>query len=87
MPVPFEALIPFGIIAGMFTVTATGLGITRYLTNEGKPTRYGLDNWEKQMMERDRRLTGTLRGQSVKPIAPAAFATNSIWYLEKKISH
>ncbi|KAI7897632.1 uncharacterized protein BX663DRAFT_527746 [Cokeromyces recurvatus] len=87
MPVPFEALIPFAIITGMFTVTATGLSITRYYTNDRKPGRYGLDVWEKQMMERDRRLTGSIRGQSSEPIAPAGFATNSIWYLEKKISH
>ncbi|KAF1799771.1 hypothetical protein V8B55DRAFT_1541435 [Mucor lusitanicus] len=87
MPVPFEALLPFAIIAGMFTVTATGLNVTRYLGNDKKPTRYGLDVWEKQMMERDRRLTGSLRGQTDQPIAPLAFATNSIWYLEKKRSH
>lgn len=31
-----------------------------------QPTRYGLDLWDKQMMERDRRLTGSLRGQSVR---------------------
>ncbi|KAI9477855.1 MAG: hypothetical protein EXX96DRAFT_568444 [Benjaminiella poitrasii] len=87
MPVPFEALIPFAIIAGMFTVTATGLNVTRYYSNDRKPTRYALDSWEKQMMERDRRLTGSFRGQSSEPIAPLGFATNSVWYLEKKISH
>lgn len=87
MPVPFEALLPFAIIAGMYTVTATGLNVTRYFSNDRKPTRYGLDLWEHQMMERDRRLTGSLRGQSSEPIAPAAFATNSIWYLEKQRNH
>lgn len=54
------------------------------------------------MMERDRRLTGSLRGQSVRapfsgragmevltageqtePVAPKAFATNSVWQTEK----
>ena len=50
------------------------------------------------MMERDRRLTGSLRGQSVRspfilplfthalcqtdPIAPKTFATNSVWETE-----
>ncbi|KAG2199055.1 hypothetical protein INT46_007251 [Mucor plumbeus] len=87
MPVPFEALLPFAIISGMFAVTATGLNVTRYFSNDRKPTRYALDTWEKQMMERDRRLTGSLRGQSDEAIAPSAFATNSIWYLEKKRSH
>ncbi|KAI9311909.1 hypothetical protein BX666DRAFT_873742 [Dichotomocladium elegans] len=83
MPVPFEALIPFGIIAGMFAVTGTGMTVIRYYSNDRKPTRFGLDNWEKQMMERDRRLTGSVRGQSTNPIAPPEFATNSVWYLEK----
>ncbi|GAA5811887.1 hypothetical protein EDC94DRAFT_625777 [Helicostylum pulchrum] len=87
MPVPFESLLPFAIIAGMYVVTATGLSVTRYYSNDKKPTRYGLDTWEKQMMERDRRLTGSLRGQSDSPIASAAFATNSIWYLEKQRNH
>lgn len=83
MPVPFEALIPFGIITAMFAVTGTGLTVVRYYSNDRKPTRFGLDNWERQMMERDRRLTGSVRGQSSNPIAPAEFATNSVWYLEK----
>ncbi|KAI8357335.1 hypothetical protein EDC96DRAFT_247125 [Choanephora cucurbitarum] len=87
MPVPFEALIPFGLIAGMFTITATGLNVVRYYSNDRKPGRYGLDIWERQMMERDRRLTGSLRGQSDNPTAPPAFATNSIWYLEKHRNH
>ncbi|KAI8079032.1 uncharacterized protein B0P05DRAFT_542119 [Gilbertella persicaria] len=87
MPVPFEALLPFALIAGMFTITGTGLNVVRYYSNDRKPGRYGLDIWERQMMERDRRLTGSLRGQSDEPIAPAAFSTNSIWYLEKHRNH
>lgn len=78
MPIPFEALLPFGIMIGMFTIAggrrerrfwnlATadtfqgGLAATKTLSNEGKTHRHGLDVWERQMMERDRRLTGTLR--------------------------
>lgn len=30
-----------------------------------QPSRHTLDTWEENMMERDRRLTGSLRGQSV----------------------
>ncbi|KAI8379473.1 uncharacterized protein BYT42DRAFT_568927 [Radiomyces spectabilis] len=82
MPVPFEALIPFGLMAGLITVSASGLSMVKYYANDRKPHRYGLDNWEKQMMERDRRMTGSLRGQLAEPTAPAAFATNSVWYLE-----
>ncbi|KAI9496446.1 hypothetical protein BDB00DRAFT_119510 [Zychaea mexicana] len=76
MPVPFEAFIPFGIIAAMFTVTGTGLGTVRYFANGHKPARFNVDVFDKAMMERDRRLTGSLRGQSTEPVAPAAFATN-----------
>ncbi|KAG1438101.1 hypothetical protein G6F56_012787 [Rhizopus delemar] len=76
MPVPFESLLPFAVITAFFTVTATGLNITRYYSNDRKPTRYSLDLWEKQMMERDRRLTGSVRGQTSNPIAPSAFATS-----------
>ncbi|CAO3614022.1 unnamed protein product [Cunninghamella blakesleeana] len=82
MPVPFEALLPFGIITGFFTVTAAGLRAVKYVSNDFKPHRYGLDNWDVQMMERDRRLTGSVRGQSSNPTAPSIFATNSVWYLE-----
>lgn len=42
--------------------------LTHSLTFVAKqPTRHTLDTWEENMMERDRRLTGTLRGQSVRP--------------------
>ncbi|CAM0137030.1 hypothetical protein VKS41_008184 [Umbelopsis sp. WA50703] len=87
MPVPIEALIPFGIIAGFFTLTGTGLQAVKYYSNDKKPPRYRLDFWDEQMMERDRRLTGSLRGQSVDPVAPKAFSTNSVWYLEKPRNH
>jgi hypothetical protein len=44
----------------------------RFLLNQQpyiltQPPRYGLDTWEEMMMERDRRLTGSARGQSVRP--------------------
>ncbi|KAL8291805.1 hypothetical protein RQP46_002063 [Phenoliferia psychrophenolica] len=83
MPVPFEALIPFGLLTVCFAATGTLFSAAKRLTNDGKPVRYGLDTWEENMMERDRRLTGSLRGQSTEPIAPAAFATNSVWETEK----
>ncbi|ORY80512.1 hypothetical protein BCR37DRAFT_381204 [Protomyces lactucae-debilis] len=85
MPVPFEALLPFGIIIGMYTAAGGLLGATKTLSNEGKAHRYNLDVWERQMMERDRRLTGTLRGQSASPKADPAFAVNSQWKIEKRM--
>ncbi|GAA5940555.1 hypothetical protein JCM1841_001268 [Sporobolomyces salmonicolor] len=68
MPVPFEALIPFGLLTVMFAVTGTGFSALKRAVNDGKPVRHTLDTWEENMMERDRRLTGSLRGQSAKPV-------------------
>ncbi|BFZ60539.1 hypothetical protein YB2330_001576 [Saitoella coloradoensis] len=82
MPVPFESLIPMGIIAGLFAVTGGLLAASKQFQNEGKPPRYGIDTWDRQMMERDQRLTGTMRGQSQEPRAPAEFAVNSAWKIE-----
>lgn len=37
-----------------------------WIANENiKPPRYGIDGWDQIMMERDRRITGTIRGQTV----------------------
>ncbi|TYJ53041.1 hypothetical protein B9479_006318 [Cryptococcus floricola] len=123
MPVPWEALIPCGLLVAMFGVTGNLFSAAKFLTNDGKAPRYNIDTWESMMMERDRRLTGSLRGQSVsticvserlltstfflpilfpppalvptlcpapifaipqtEPIAPKAFATNSIWETER----
>ncbi|PWN86560.1 hypothetical protein FA10DRAFT_246247 [Acaromyces ingoldii] len=83
MPVPFEAFIPMGLVVVMFGITGTGFNIAKRMTNDGKPQRHGLDDWEHMMMKRDERLTGSLRGQSVDPVAPPGFATNSIWETER----
>ncbi|KAI8994934.1 hypothetical protein BDB01DRAFT_774651 [Pilobolus umbonatus] len=87
MPVPFESLLPFALITGFFGVIGTGLNISRHYSNDRKPGRYGLDTWDKQMLERDRRLTGSTRGQTSEPIAPEGFSINSVWYLEKLMQH
>ncbi|KTW28282.1 uncharacterized protein T551_02701 [Pneumocystis jirovecii RU7] len=79
MPVPFEALIPFGIIVGLFSVTGGMLTAVQYFENNGHKPRYDLDRWDRQMIARDQRLTGALRIQSDNPRAPSAFATNSEW--------
>jgi len=83
MPVPFEALIPYAIMTGMFVISGTGLSMIRWANNGGKPMRRSVDIWDKQMMERDRRLTGFLRGQSDQPVAPAGFELNNPWKIEK----
>ena len=65
MPVPFEAVIPMAMVGVLFAVTGTGYSAVSRLANEGKPLRHNLDEWERMMMRRDLRLTGTKRGQSV----------------------
>ncbi|KAJ5273427.1 hypothetical protein N7478_008552 [Penicillium angulare] len=85
MGVPFEALLPYGIIVGMFGVTGVGLYASKRFLNEGKKNRWNNDIWDRQMMERDLRITGTWRGQSSNPVAPKGFEVSSPWKLEKRI--
>ncbi|KAB8074131.1 hypothetical protein BDV29DRAFT_127292 [Aspergillus leporis] len=85
MGVPFEALIPYGIIVGMFGVTGVGLTAVKYLSNDGKKARWNRDLWDRQMMERDLRMTGTWRGQSSNAEAPKGFELSNPWKLEKRI--
>ncbi|KAJ1705250.1 hypothetical protein AFGD_007079 [Aspergillus flavus] len=103
MGVPFEALIPYGIIVGMFGVTGAGLTAVKWLGNEGKKARWNRDLWDRYVtypsidypprfninyptvMERDLRITGTLRGQSGNAEAPKGFELSNPWKLEKRI--
>ncbi|KAK8165426.1 hypothetical protein BKA80DRAFT_271351 [Phyllosticta citrichinensis] len=82
MGIPFEALLPYGIIIGMFGVSSFGLSQVRRIQNGGKNWRYGIDKWDKVMMRRDKRLTGYHRGQADRPIAPDGFELNNPWHLE-----
>ncbi|KAI3321274.1 hypothetical protein HD806DRAFT_204173 [Xylariaceae sp. AK1471] len=106
MPVPFEALIPYGIILAMFGATGAGLSKFRHWQNGNKRPRRSLDQWDRQstnlgrriplprlkltlptlVMDRDRRLTGFLRGQSDAPLAPAGFELNNPWRVEKRVA-
>ncbi|KZS91213.1 small secreted protein [Sistotremastrum niveocremeum HHB9708] len=83
MPVPWEAFIPFALLTTMFAATGTLVNVAKRGQNDGKPPRYNVDAWDEMMMERDRRLTGSHRGQSVDVEAPKQFATNSSWYTER----
>ncbi|KAK8922047.1 hypothetical protein VCV18_006100 [Metarhizium anisopliae] len=47
MPVPFETLLPYAIMIGMFGVTGTGLAVVKTWRNEGKRPRYSLDQWDR----------------------------------------
>ncbi|KAH6658864.1 hypothetical protein F5X68DRAFT_226145 [Plectosphaerella plurivora] len=87
MPVPFETLIPYGIMVAMFGATGAGLAAVKGIRNDGKKPRWNIDQWDKEtVMDRDRRLTGSLRGQCDNPIAPPGFELNNPWRLERRIS-
>lgn len=86
MPVPFETFIPYAIIVAMFGVSGAGMSKIRNMQNGGKRGRRSIDQWDKQMMDRDRRLTGNIRGQSDTPLAPFGFDVNNPWRLEKRYS-
>ncbi|KNG45884.1 involucrin repeat-containing protein [Stemphylium lycopersici] len=83
MGVPFEALLPYAIMTGFFAFSAVSVGKLKEIQNGGKKTRRGIDQWDRQMMERDRRLTGFMRGQTDKPVAPAGFELNNPWRLSE----
>ncbi|KAL4865863.1 hypothetical protein BDV12DRAFT_141579 [Aspergillus spectabilis] len=85
MGVPFEALLPYGIVIAMFGVTGVGLSVVKTFANDGKKARWNRDLWDRQMMERDLRLTGAWRGQSTNPEAPKGFELNNPWKTEKRL--
>ncbi|PUU77605.1 hypothetical protein B9Z19DRAFT_1085987 [Tuber borchii] len=84
MAIPFEAFLPYAIMISMFGVSSVGLVVVKRIKNEGKHPRYNLDVWDRQMMDRDKRLTGSFRGQTDNPVAPPEFAVNSEWKLSKR---
>ncbi|KAJ4263831.1 hypothetical protein NW762_005864 [Fusarium torreyae] len=91
MPVPFEALLPYAIMIGMFGISGTGLAVIKTWQNEGKRPRYSVDQWDRQSTIRteqnlDAPLTGTLRGQTDKSEAPLGFELNNPWKLESRFS-
>ncbi|OLY85298.1 hypothetical protein AYI68_g505 [Smittium mucronatum] len=85
MPLPFEAIVPFVLITTMFGVTNLGYHFTHKYRNDGKPPRYNLDNWDRALIDRDLRMTGSLRGQNDELNAPDDFKTNSFYRIYKKV--
>ncbi|KAJ6048420.1 uncharacterized protein N7446_011103 [Penicillium canescens] len=85
MGVPFEALLPYGIIITMFGVTGYGLHYVKRFANDGKKARWNRDLWDRQMMERDQRITGAFRAQSSNHQAPPGFDVSNPWKIEKRI--
>ncbi|OXV11955.1 hypothetical protein Egran_00285 [Elaphomyces granulatus] len=88
MGVPFEALLPYGVIIAMFGITGGGLSLVKYYSNGGKRARWNTDAWDRQsttVMDRDLRITGSLRGQSGNTEAPKGFEVSNPWRLEKRM--
>ncbi|RYC63291.1 hypothetical protein CHU98_g2920 [Xylaria longipes] len=100
MPVPFEALIPCLVRRAQDCLnsdtgrTATSdpagpwiNGIDKVRpTSEEFTSAVETDITGSLVMDRDRRLTGLLRGQSDEPLAPAGFELNNPWRIEKRIA-
>ncbi|KLJ06822.1 hypothetical protein EMPG_17686 [Blastomyces silverae] len=86
MGLPFEALLPYGIIVVMFGVTGFGLSTVKYYSNGRKNPRRGIDMWDKVcfLMERDQRITGIFRGQDSNHEAPVGFEVNNPWKTERR---
>ncbi|KAL3438528.1 hypothetical protein BDV09DRAFT_108471 [Aspergillus tetrazonus] len=53
MGVPFEALIPYGIVVVMFGVTGVGLSVVKTYANDGKKARWNRDLWDRVRTPRD----------------------------------
>ncbi|ORZ31699.1 hypothetical protein BCR44DRAFT_70318 [Catenaria anguillulae PL171] len=80
MPVPFEALLPLGVIAGMFAAAGAGIGALQRNFTLGKAChtqRMNLDQWDRAMMARNERLTGHTYGQSDAVVAPEEFSRST----------
>ncbi|KAL1651855.1 hypothetical protein SLS61_005226 [Didymella pomorum] len=74
-------------MTGFFAFSAVSVGKLKEMQNGGKRTRRGVDAWDRVshgMMERDRRLTGFMRGQTDKAEAPAGFELNNPWRCEQR---
>jgi len=84
MGIPFESFLPYVIMGTFMTISGVGLTTVKHFQNGGKWPRYNTDKWDRQMMDRDQRLTGYLRGQSDRSEAPDGFELNSYWKMESR---
>ncbi len=65
MGVPWPALLPLGIVAGLFVAGTSAAEWIHRRTNNGKPPRYRVSPWEEFMMQRDVYITGNPNVQKV----------------------
>jgi hypothetical protein len=67
------------------SLKGAGLSGVRYYSNNKKMPRRGLDAWDRQMMDRDLRLTGVFREQTDRVEAPLGYEVSGKWKMEKRI--
>ncbi|PKS07845.1 hypothetical protein jhhlp_006453 [Lomentospora prolificans] len=84
MPVPFEALLPYGIMVVMFGATGVGLATVKHFQSGKKRPRYSVDHWDR-VSKYISHITYELTGQTDRPIAPPGFEYNNPWKLEKRV--
>ncbi|KAK9459098.1 putative NIMM subunit of mitochondrial NADH:ubiquinone oxidoreductase [Lipomyces oligophaga] len=84
--IPFEALMPYGVILVMFCVAGGGMALGNSIAERGHRRHVHLDPFDKLMRERDLRLTGLHREQLQKAIAHPEFGVSSTYKLTKSLS-
>ncbi|KAK6362962.1 hypothetical protein TWF730_000411 [Orbilia blumenaviensis] len=48
MPVPWETILPFGLVVAMFTISGAGMSTVSYIAEGYKPRRFNTDIWDHQ---------------------------------------
>lgn len=81
--IPFEALLPYGVMLGLLTVCGGGMSALHFIRGGGRRDLWNVDAFDRALQERDMRLVNKPRDQSDSPIAPEVFKYNSIWKLQK----
>ncbi|EGF80897.1 hypothetical protein BATDEDRAFT_88253 [Batrachochytrium dendrobatidis JAM81] len=82
---PAEALSALVAIGLVTAATSFGIKAMQTYENDDKPHRWGVDKWDRRMMERDGRLTGNVNVQMAEAKAPLQFSRNSAWELEPRL--
>ncbi|KAK9457237.1 putative NIMM subunit of mitochondrial NADH:ubiquinone oxidoreductase [Dipodascopsis uninucleata] len=80
--IPFEALLPYAVIIGMFGVAGGGMTLFNSIKTDNH-RRMHPDKWDYLMMERDVRLTGKYMKQDDTIKAPESFKTSSAWRINR----
>ena len=62
---PVEPLAAMAVVGVVSLATLFGVKSYQKWENDGKPKRFGVDMWDRRMMERDSRLTGNVNVQMV----------------------